>query len=122
MCIKAKICTVIIITTTYQTPTCPVLSQDKVFRGGWEDGGGDEATGVWPWFCSRGPPIRMRVSAEALYLQGQKGYRNAGSRPIYLIKDRECSCEFFVSADVSPNYNWATGQHKIKLLEPVRPD
>lgn len=64
----------------------------------------------------------MLVFAEAVYLKGQKGYRNTGSRPVFLIKDRECFCKSFASGDVSPNYNWAMGQHKIKLLEPVRPD
>lgn len=70
---------------------CPVLSQDKVFQGGWKDGGRDEALGAWPWLCSHAPPIKMRVFAEAVYLKGQKGYRNPGSGLYFLLRTENVS-------------------------------
>lgn len=57
--------------------------------------------------------------AEAVWLEDQKGARG---QLVFLIKDRECFCKLFLSGDISPNYNGAMIQYKIKLLEPARPD
>lgn len=57
--------------------------------------------------------------AEAVGLGDPRG---AGSWSEFLIKDRKWFCKFFLGGDVSLNYNWAMRQHKVKLLEPVRPD
>lgn len=65
------------------------------------------------------PRIKTWGFAEAVCLEDQK---EAVGPLALLIKDREGFGKSFPSGDVSPNYNWAMGQHKIKLLEPVRPD
>lgn len=83
-----------------------------------EDGGREEALGAWPWPCSRALPIKMLGFAEAVWLQEPKGARGP---LVFLFTDRKC-LSFFLGGDIGPNYNWAMGQYKIKLLEPVRPD
>lgn len=60
--------------------------------------------------------MRTWSFAEAVWLEGQKG---AGGWLAVLIKSRACFYKFFLSDDISPNYNRAIGQRKIKLLEPV---
>lgn len=98
----------------------PCVIPGQGLPGCWRDGGRDEeALGDWPCLCSRAPPIKMWGFAEVVWLQDQNGARGP---LVFLIKDRECFCKFFLRGDVSPKYNWAMGQHKIKLLEPVRPD
>lgn len=59
----------------------------------------------------------MRGSAEAVWCEDQKG---TGSQLVFLLKTENIFGKFFLSVDISPNYQWAMGQHKMKLLEPAR--